>query len=98
MLLVKKCHFFIYLFSVKIRPEKRSNNVLDTKQTCFGHKQFNISKFEKSHFSKGVNPRFWSKKCYFLIYLFSVKIRLEIMFNIVLDTKRRFFGHKQFNI
>ena len=36
----------------------------------------------KLNFSKGVNPCFWSKKkSNFLLYLFSVKIRLEIMVN-----------------
>ena len=31
----KKCIFFLYLFSVKIRLEKRFNNVLDKKKTSF---------------------------------------------------------------
>ena len=33
-----------------------------------------------------------------LINLFSVKIRLEIMFNNVLDRKETFVGHKIFNL
>ena len=33
MLLVKKCNFFPYLFSLKIRLEVRFNNVLDRKKT-----------------------------------------------------------------
>ena len=33
MLSVKKCNFFHYLFLIKIRPEKRFNNVLDRKKT-----------------------------------------------------------------
>ena len=65
------------------------NNVLDKKETVFGDKKFNISKSPKSHFSKGVNPCFWSENVIFLL-LFSVKIRLEIMFNNVLDRKETF--------
>ena len=30
------------------------NNVLDRKETFFGHKNVNLSKSQKSHFSKGV--------------------------------------------
>ena len=35
MLSVKKCNFFRDLFSLKIRPEKRFNNVLDRKKKLF---------------------------------------------------------------
>ena len=34
----------------------------------------------------------------FFLYLFSVKIILQIMFNNVLDRKETFFGRKKFNI
>ena len=98
MLLVKKCTLFINLFLVKIRLEIMFNNVLDRKETFFGHKNFNLSKSQKSHFSKGVNPCFWSKNVVFFLELFSVKIRLEIMFNNVLERKETFFGHKKSNL
>ena len=65
------------------------NNVLDTKETFFGHKKFNLSKCQKSHFSTGVNP-FFGQRMYFFLELFSVKIRLEIMFNYVIDRKETF--------
>ena len=85
MVLVKKCTFFINLFLVEIRVEIMFNNVLERKETFFGHKKSNLSKSQKSHFSKGVNPCFWSKNAIFFINLFSVKVRLEIMFNNVVD-------------
>ena len=50
--------------------------------------------FQKPYFSKGVNPRFWSKNLLFFLYLFSVKEGLEITFNNVLDRKETFFDHK----
>ena len=56
MLLVKKCVFFLELFSVKIRLEIMFNNVLERKETFFGHKKFNLFKSQKSDFCKGVNP------------------------------------------
>ena len=37
------------------------NYVIDKKETFLGHKKFNLSKSQKSHFSEGVNPCFWSK-------------------------------------
>ena len=49
---------------------------------------------QKPYFSKGVNPRFWSKNLIFFLYLFSVKKGLEITFNNVLDRKQTFFDHK----
>ena len=63
------------------------NSVPDKKETIFGDNKFNLSKSPKSDFSKGVNPCFWSENVIFLL-LFSVKIRLEIMFNNVLDRKK----------
>ena len=97
MLLVKNCYFFLYLFSLKVRLEIMFNNVLDRKETFFGHKKFSLSKTQKSHFSKGVNPCFWSKNVVFCLDLFSVKIRLEIMINNVPERKETFFGPKKCN-
>ena len=91
----KNVVFFLALFSVKIRLEIMFNNVLERKETFFGHKKCNLPKSQKSHFSKGVNPCFWSKNVVFFLELFSVKIRLEIMFNNVLERKETFFGHKK---
>ena len=51
----QKCIFFLFfLFFLKIRLEIMFNNILDRKETFFGHKNFNLSKTQKSHFSKGV--------------------------------------------
>ena len=94
---VQKCNFFLYLFSLKIRLEIMFNTVLDRKETFFGHKNFNLSKSQKSHFFKGVNQCFWSKNVLFLL-LFSLKIRLEIMFNNLLDRKKTVFAQKNFSL
>ena len=84
MLLVKKCQFFHYLFSLKIKLETRFNNVLGRKETFSDCKKKKIFKSQKSHFSKGVNHAF-GEKMQFFYYSFSAKIRLEIRFNNVLD-------------
>ena len=44
---------------------------------------------QKSNFSKRVDPCFWLKKCNFFHYFFSLKIRLEVRFNNVLDREKR---------
>ena len=54
----QRMYFFLYYFLVKIRPEVMFNNVIDGKETFFGHKKFNLFKSQKSDFSKGVNPCF----------------------------------------
>ena len=41
------------------------NNVVERKETFFGYKKCNLSKSQKAHFSKGVNPCFWSKNVVF---------------------------------
>ena len=70
MLLVKKSSFFLELFSVKIRREIIFNDVIERKETFLGHKKFSLSKSQKSHFSKGVNPCFWSKNEFFSSVVF----------------------------
>ena len=75
------------------------NNVLDRKETFFGRKKFNISKSQKYHISKRViKPILVVRNVYIFPYLFSFKIRLEIMFNKVPDIKETFFGHTKFNL
>ena len=71
------------------------NNVFDRKETFVGHKKFNLSKSQKSHFSKEVNPCFLAKKCNCFLYLFPVKIRVKIMFKI---KKKPFWAIKKFNL
>ena len=68
------------------------NYVVDGKKTFFGHKKCNRSKSQKLHFSKGVNPCFWSKNVVFFLELFSVKIRPEILLNSVRDRKKPFLA------
>ena len=70
------------------------NKVCDRKQTFFDYKDQFFQSPKNRIFSKGVNPRFWSKNLIFFLYLFSVKKGLEIRFNNVLGRKETFFDHK----
>ena len=77
MLLVKQCNFFLYLFSIKIRIKIRFNNDLDSKQTFCYYKEKLFHSPKNRIFPKIV----FSQKYNLFLYLFSVKIRLEIMLN-----------------
>ena len=62
------------------------NDILDNvnRETFLHCKKDKFSVCQKSHISKGVDPRFWSTMQFFL-QLFSFKTRLEVMFNDILD-------------
>ena len=66
------------------------NDFLEKKETFFHYNNKNFCKSYKSHFSKGVNPCFWSKKCQFFLYLFLVKTRLELILNAFVEKKEPF--------
>ena len=89
MLLAKKCIFFHYLFSLKIRLERRFNNILGRKKNLFWLWEENSLWTQKSPFSKGVNPCFWSNNAN--LYLFSVKTRLQIVLTDFVDKKETLF-------
>ena len=91
MVLVKKCQFLYFLFSLKIRLEMRFNNVLNRKETFFDYKK-NFFCLKNRIFPKGLTHGF-GPKCQFFHFLFSLKIRLEIRFNNVLDRKETFFDY-----
>ena len=97
MILVKKYNFFLCFVSVKIRLQIMFNNVLERKETFIGPKKFNLWKSPKLHFSKGVNPCFWSKKVFFSLFVFGQNNPF-LMFNNVLHNKETFFGHKKFRL
>ena len=73
MLLVKKCHFFLYLDLVKIRLEIMLNHFEERKETFFDYKKEkqNFSKFKKSHFfPKGLIHAFGLKMPFFSLFRF----------------------------
>ena len=89
MLLVKKCNYLHFLFSVKLRLEIRFNNVLDRKKNTFFDNKDKMFQGPKTRtFPKGLTHTFGKKNAIFLNFLFSVKITLEIRFHNVLDRKK----------
>ena len=62
------------------------------KNTFLGYKN---KKFKKSkHFSKGVNPWFWSKNGHFSSLFFLGNIGHENVFYNILERKNAFLGYK----
>ena len=58
------------------------------KKPFLGYKKQNFSKSKKSHFSKGVNPWFWT-----IVYVDLVNITLEIMLGDFPQEKRNLLSH-----
>ena len=86
--------FCVHLFSLKIRLQIILNKVWDIKKKPFWLWKQSFSKSQKWHFSKGVNPCFWSKNAISFFLSFLVKKRLGIMLNKVWDSKESFSDYK----
>ena len=91
MLLVKKCQIFLYLDLVEIRLEMMLNKLCREKRNFFWTIKKTFLQSPKFHFSKEVNQCPWSRNAIFCIFLFSVKIKLDIRLNDALDRKETFF-------
>ena len=93
----------IEFFSFFVFGQKGTRNKVEW---CFRQKKklfltiktkfFKVSK-KKKHFSRGINPCFWTNLDNFFLHLFLVKMRLEILLHKVLDTKETFFDFKNKN-
>ena len=90
---MQKSQFLLYLDLVKIRLKIMLKQFAEEKESFLGYKKQNLQKSKNSHFSKGVNPSFWSEKCQFFLHLFLVKTRLEIIFNAFVEKKETFFDY-----
>ena len=78
MLLVKKCNDFHYLFSLKIGPEIRFNNIMKRKETFLNYKN-KIFTSQKSHFPKGLTHAFGQKPQFFSLFLLAQnKSRIKV--------------------
>ena len=80
MLLVKKCQFFHYLFSIKITLETVFNNVLKRKEPFFTIKKNFFFESPKSRiFPKGFTHAFGQKMPNFSLFVFGQnKIRNKV--------------------
>ena len=66
----KNGHFLHFLFLGIIGQENVFHDILERKKAFLGYKNKKFKKSKNWHFSKGVNPWFWSKNGLFSNFLF----------------------------
>ena len=71
------------------------HKVSDTKETIFGFKNKIFQPLKNGIFPKGLTHSFGQKMQSFFTNFFSLKIKLEVRVNNVLDSKKNFFVYKK---
>ena len=94
MLFVQKWLFF-RPFLANIGQENVFYDILEQKNAFLGYKNKKFIKAKNWHFSKGVNPWFWSKNDHFSNFFFLGNLGLENVFYDILERKNTFLGYKK---
>ena len=94
MVFVQKWPFFQLFFFRQYRPGNIFYDILERKNAFLGLKNKKFKKSKYWHFSKGVNPWFWSKNGHFTNFLFLGNIGQENVFYNILERKNAFLGYK----
>ena len=97
MVLIQKWPFFLLFFLGNIGREIVFYDILEHKNAFLGYKNKKFKKSKKWHFSKGVNPLFWSKNGHFCQLFFLGNIGHEIVFYDILERTCAFVGYKNNN-
>ena len=66
----KNGHFFNFFFLGNIGQGNVFYDILKGKNAFLGYKNKKLKKSKNCHYSKGVNPWFWSKNGHFFIFFF----------------------------
>ena len=69
-------------------------DIVERKNAILGYKNKKFKRSKNWHFSKGVNPWFWSKNGHFSNFFFLGNINQENAFYIILERKNFFLGYK----
>ena len=69
-------------------------DILEQKNAFLAYKIKKCKKSKNWHFSKGVNPWFWSKNGHFSTFIFLGNMREENVFYKILERKNAFLGYK----
>ena len=86
---------FPSFFLGNIGQENVFDDILERKNAFLGYKNKKFKKSKNWHFSKGVNPWFWSKNGHFSNFFLLGNIRRENVFNDILERKNAFLGYKK---
>ena len=95
MVLVQKWPFFQLFFLRNIGQENVFYDILQRKNAFLGYKNKKFKKSKNWHFSKGVNPWFWSKNGHFSNFFFLGNILQGHVFYDILERKNAFLGIKK---
>ena len=94
MVLVQKWPFFQLSFLGNVGKENVFYDILGRKNAILGYKNKKFKKSKNWHFSKGVNPWFWSKNVHFSKLIFLNNIGKENVFYDILERKNAILGYK----
>ena len=94
MLLVQKWPVSQLFFLRNIGKENVFYDILERKIDFLDYKNKRFKKSKNCHFSKGVNPWFWSKNGHFLTLFFSGNIGQQNVFYYILERKKSFLEYK----
>ena len=94
MVLVQKWPLFQLFFLGNIDQENDFYHILERKNAFLGYKNKKFKKSKNWHFSKGVNPSFWSKNGHFSNFFFLGNINQENVFYDILERKNALLGYK----
>ena len=83
----KNNHFSNFFFLGNIGKENVFYNILERKNAFLGYRNKNFKKLTNWHFSKGVNPCFWSKNGHFSNLYFLGNIIQENVFYDILERR-----------
>ena len=92
-----KMTIFPTFFFREFRPEKKGNvfyDILKRKNAFLDYKNKKFKKSKNWHFSKGVNPWFWSKNGHFSNFFFLGNFGQKNVFYDILERKNAFLGYK----
>ena len=94
MVLLQKWPFFQLFFLRNIGEENVFYDILERKNAFLSYKNKKFKKSKNWHFSKGVNPWFWSKNGHFSNFFFLGNIGQENVFYDILERKNAILSYK----
>ena len=93
----KNGHFSNFFFLVNICQENVFYDILKRKNAYLGYKNKKFKNSKNCHFSKGVNPYFWSKNGHCSNFHFLGNTGQENVFHDILERKNAFLDYKNKN-
>ena len=85
---------FPTFFLGNIGQEYAFYDILERKHVFLAYKNKKFKQSKNLHFSRGVNPWFWSKNGHFSQFSFFGNIGQEYVFYDILQRKKTFLGYK----